>query len=89
MYFLVYSVHFYVCFGNFDWLGSRWRQFTFIEFGPCPIYAHGSSFSPIAGIMMIMMVMIIVVGAEIIIIIHRRHINYYNYECNPDCGLNL
>ena len=27
-----------------------------IEFGPCPIYAHGSSFSPNPGIIMVIMV---------------------------------
>ena len=48
-----------------------------IEFGPCPIYAHGSSFSPKPGIM----IMVIVSRAKIIIIIVNRIINY---NCNSD-----
>ena len=47
---------------------------SIIEFGPCPIYAHGSSFSPIAGVMIIMMM---TVGAETIIIIVKWIVNYW------------
>ena len=39
----------------------------FIEFGPRPTYAHNSSFSPPAEI--IMMMVIVMIGAEIMIII--------------------
>ena len=51
-----------------------------IEFGPCPIYAHGSSFLPNPGIIMIMMVS----RAEIIIIIVNRIISY---NCKSDYKL--
>ena len=53
-----------------------------VEFGPCPIYAHGSSFSPNPGIIMIMIIM--VSRAEIIIIIVNRIINY---NCKSDYNL--
>ena len=42
------------CLGNNIWL----KIFMVIEFGPCPIYAHGSSFLPNPGILLIMMIMI-------------------------------
>ena len=51
-----------------------------IEFGPCPIYAHGSSFLPNPGMMMIM----IISRAEITIIIVNRVINY---NCKSDSKL--
>ena len=51
-----------------------------IEFGPGPIYAHGSSFLPNPGIIIIM-IMMMVRRAEIIIIIVNRIINY---NCNSD-----
>ena len=40
-----------------------------IEFGPCPIYAHGSSFSPNPGTIMIVIMIIMIVGVELIIIV--------------------
>ena len=55
----------------------------FVEFGPCPIYAHGSSFLPNPGIM-IMIMMMMVSRAEIIIIIVNRIINY---NCNSHYNL--
>ena len=51
-----------------------------IECGPYPIYAHGSSFLPNPGIIMIIMVS----RAEIIIIIINRIINY---NCKSDYKL--